>query len=218
MASPFFIIGPERSGTTLLRLILNAHSTLAVPEEMGYFGFDFLPGIDITRWENPDLSWEEYVQYVHNFLSNRTETLKDFDIRGLENTILETKESNLKHPYKVVLDEFAKLHRKQRWGEKTPNNVFFIDVLHQMFPEAKFIHIVRDPRSIVCSMNQDDFPWFSDDSVINALNWRKKARSAERLLEKHVPYQQRMLIRYEDLVTDPELSIRQVCRFLGEEF
>ncbi|MEL7357710.1 MAG: sulfotransferase [Cyanobacteria bacterium J06560_6] len=218
MPSPFFIIGTERSGTTLLRLILNTHSRLAVPEEVGYFGFDFSQTIDVTQWENPGLSWEEYEQYVHNFLSSRKETFKDFELQDLEDTILKNKEINLKKPYQTSLSQFARLHGKQRWGEKTPNNVFFVDILYQMFPKAKFIHIVRDPRSIVCSMNQDDFPWFSDDSVINALNWRKKFQAAKQLLEKNVPSEQRMLIRYEDLVANPEVSVKQICSFLNEAF
>jgi len=218
MTSPFFIIGPERSGTTLLRLILNAHSRLVVPEEIGYFGFTFLPNIDITQWNKPGMSQAEYCQFVHNFLAERKNRFKGVNVEELEKKILQTKRIDLRRPYKVALDEFSNLHNKKRWGEKTPNNVFFVDVIHQMFPAAKFIHIVRDPRSIVCSMNQDDFPWFSDDTAINALNWRKKNRAAKQLLEKHVPSNQKMLIRYEDLVANPELSVRQICDFLNEEF
>lgn len=67
MKSPIFIVGANRSGTTLLRLILNAHSRIAIPEEVVYFG-SFMAGVPIEKWRSPGLSEEAYSDFVHDFV------------------------------------------------------------------------------------------------------------------------------------------------------
>lgn len=217
MKSPIFILGANRSGTTLLRLILNAHSRIAIPEEVDYFNSNFAK-INIKKWKNPNVYLTQYHSLLSGFLSRNHETFKEIDTELLKSEAMKSNIIDFRQPYQMALEAWARHHGKQRWGEKTPGNLFYVDILFEMFPDAKFIHIVRDPRAVVHSMNEHDFSCFPEDSVINALNWRRIVSRGCELLEKFVPVSQRMTIRYEDLVTSPEEQIATICEFIDEPF
>ncbi len=215
MSSPIFIVGANRSGTTLLRLILNAHPNIGIPEEIIYFG-SFMAGVPIEKWRSPGLSEEAYQAFVINFIEEKCQVLDDIDHHAVCAQVLASKKRDFCHPYKTVLEAWAGAHGKQRWGEKTPGNLFYADILLQMFPDAKFIHLIRDPRAGVSSMMKTDF--FPDDIAFNAMSRRKFMRKGRAILEKSVPTAQRLLLRYEDIVTEPEVTIRAICNFIGETF
>ncbi len=215
MKSPIFIVGANRSGTTLLRLILNAHPNLAIPEEVVYFGSS-LAGVPIDRWRDPGLSKEAYTSFVMQFLDNNCQPLGDIDRDELLDMILEEGPADFRRPYQCVLEAWAGRQGKSRWGEKTPGNLFYADIIHEMFPDARFIHLVRDPRAGVSSMLGTSF--FPNDVVFNALGRAKFMTEGRVLLERHVPAEQRFLLRYEDIVAAPEPTIRALCDFLGEAF
>ncbi len=215
MESPIFIVGANRSGTTLLRLILNAHPHIGIPEEIIYFG-SFIAGVPIEQWRSPGLSEAAYTAFVTDFVEEKCKVLDSIDHKGVIDQILSSKERGFCFPYKTVLEAWAGAHEKQRWGEKTPGNLFYADILLQMFPDAKFIHLIRDPRAGVSSMMKTTF--FPDDIAFNAMSRRKFMRKGRAILEKSVPAAQRLLLRYEDIVTEPEVTIRAICNFVGEEF
>lgn len=215
MSSPIFIVGANRSGTTLLRLILNAHPNIGIPEEIIYFG-SFMAGVPIEKWRDPGLSEEEYKGFVTRFVEDKCGVLDHIDHQAIINEILSSEKRDFCHPYKTVLEAWAGAHKKQRWGEKTPGNLFYADILLQMFPDAKFIHLIRDPRAGVSSMMKTTF--FPKDIAFNAMSRRKFMRKGRAILEKSVPASQRLLLRYEDIVTEPEVTIRAICNFVGEDF
>jgi hypothetical protein len=214
-AAPFFIVGANRSGTTLLRLILNAHSRLAVPEEVVYFDSQ-IAGVPVERWRRPGLSSSDYAAFVRRFVHGCSRSLDGLDAASLIAEILEEGPPDFRRPYRAVLERWAERHGKARWGEKTPGNLFYADVIAEMFPQARFVHMVRDPRAVVSSMQRVSF--FPDDVAFNALTWRKHLTEGRALLEEHVPPARRLTLRYEYLVTDPEQAVRAVCDLLGERF
>lgn len=213
MEDPIFIVGANRSGTTLLRLILNAHSRIGIPEELVYFN-SHLAGVPLSQWESPDVSSVQYARFVADFLETNCAPL-DLDTEALRQEILQAPPS-LRHPYRVALEAWARRHGKERWGEKTPGNLFFVEVIREMFPTAQFVYLARDPRAGVHSMNNTDF--LSGGTVLNALNRYHYAVEGLALLERTVPPGQRMILRYEDLVAEPEETTRAICTFLGERF
>jgi hypothetical protein len=105
---------------------------------------------------------------------------------------------------------------KQRWAEKTPGNIDHIDYLFRLFPHAQFIHMIRDPRDVYCSVveKRRNDPKFDDqtaeqtarrwvDSVTRGAAWRgDRAHYLE--------------VRYEELVHEPVATMREVLQFLGE--
>jgi len=210
MPAPIFIVGANRSGTTLLRLLLNAHSAVAIPDEINYFyGFDWT--VSYHDWRAPSLSTTAYRGFVDRFLAANAPNVPGLDCSPLRDEILNGP-PDLRRPYMLLLEQWAALHGKPRWGEKTPGNIYHADLLIDMFPDALFVHVVRDPRGGVASMNRVSF--FPDDAVLNALNRHKVMTHGRAFLRRSVPVQQRTEVRYEDLVSDPRGTLRQLCGFL----
>jgi hypothetical protein len=214
-AAPIFIVGANRSGTTLLRLMLNAHSRLAVPEELRYFRSQYA-GVPIDAWRSPDLSPTTYETIMQDFVTEATTLHTELDGPTLLDSIMNGGAHDLRRPYQVVLDAWATLHGKVRWGEKTPGNLFYVDVLCEMFPNAYFLYVVRDPRAGVASMLKTDL--FPNDVVFNAMSRRKHFQVGERLLQQHVAPDHWMSIRYEDLTAAPEATLHRICALIGEQY
>ena len=159
---------------------------------------------------------DEYENFVRRFLHVSCRSLVGLDIGRLEDDLLSTAEFDLRKPFEAALRSWARLQGKRRWGEKTPGNLFYADVIYDMFPSARFVYLVRDPRAGVSSMQNVAF--FPHDVVFNAMNRRKHSTEGRSCLEKHVPSSQRMTVRYEDLVSDPRTTIERICSFLDEDY
>ncbi len=215
MGAPFFIVAASRSGTTMMRLLLNAHSKIGVPKEMAYFERCAIAGA-LNTWQNPGFKKGTYADFVRAFLNRRKIALEGIDLELLAEKILSDQTVNLERPIRLALDTWAEKEGKTIWGEKTPKNLFYVDKIHEMMPDARFIHIIRDPRAVVNSMNR--FARFVDDSVLNAFNWLQAADFGFRILQKSVPARLRLEIKYEDLVSDVEGTTRKICEFLKEPF
>lgn len=210
MPAPIFIVGANRSGTTLLRLLLNAHSAVAIPDEINYFyGFDWT--VSYSQWRSPSLSPAAYEAFVDRFLTTNAPNVPGLDCSALREEILGAP-ADLRCPYQLLLQRWAALHGKPRWGEKTPGNIYHADLLIDMFPDALFVHVVRDPRGGVASMNRVSF--FPDDAVLNALNRHKVMTHGRAFLRRAVPARQRTEVRYEDLVAAPRETLDRLCGFL----
>ncbi|HHP7237684.1 sulfotransferase family protein [Longibacter sp.] len=212
--SPIFIVGANRSGTTLLRLILNAHPRIGIPDEFIYLDAS-IADVPIDAWRAPGLSRAAYALFVDRFLENRKEVLSGVNLRALRDHILDGPR-DLRRPFRCALRAWARRHDADRWGEKTPGNLFYADVLVDMFPDARFVYIVRDPRAGVASMQRVSF--FSNDAVFNALSRRKYDIRGRAHLREAVPEAQRTRLRYEDLVRRPESEVRSLCAFLDEPY
>lgn len=213
---PVFIVGASRSGTTMLRLLLNAHSHVAIPNELSYFSS--VPESWLESWKEIPASASEYRQVIRQKLF-RKDIFNGCDIdpeRTLDRMIESADSLDLSAPYRIILEAYAEAEEKSRWGEKTPTNLFVCDVLIQMFPDCKFIHLVRDPRAVVRSAN--NFPELPNDTVINATNWLHFMKKGYQLLVDNVPSDQRRTIRYEDLTSDPETVATDICTFIDEPF
>jgi len=204
---PVFIVGAQRSGTTMLRLMLNAHRSFAVP-----FESDFLQPLNkgLVRKELAD---KQTVELALDALANEKFTSKG--------RIVEDKQAILAHQIGTyaellvaVFTEYAKSRGKPRWGIKTPSYQTQIDVLQELFPDARVVHIVRDGRDVLVSRRS--LPWGGDNTPELAHDWRWQVlmgRKLGRMLGSR--YKE---MRYEDLIQNPEASLRQLCEFLGETF
>lgn len=126
---PFFILGSQGSGSTLLRLMLDAHPALAVPPETG-----FMRLVTAHRWVP---FWE--------FGGQWTERL------GLTEEDLDRRLAEL---YGGMFADYAAREGKQRWGEKTPFHVWHVADMQRLFPDAAFVGIVRHPLSAIASMSR----------------------------------------------------------------
>jgi len=112
---------------------------------------------------------------------------------------------------------YAKQHGAVRWGDKTPTYTCHIDLLHRLFPTARFVHLVRDGRDVALSVLRTWGRRPHVDLVFAAHTWSRRVTEARRsagLLEPELYLE----LSYETLVLEPKAQLKRVCHFLGEDF
>jgi len=179
---------------------------------MKYFGLA-VSADHLHKWRAPALHPKDFEELITRWIEGRRHSFSEMGIDNVVATILDDA-STLRDPYLKAMNMWAQHYGKNRWGEKTPHNLFYVDVIAEMFPDAKFIFLVRDPRAVVRSMNNS--PFFSDNCVVNAHNWRTSISTGTHLLDKSVPEKQRILVHYEDLVNNTPLVLKRIVGFLDE--
>lgn len=101
---------------------------------------------------------------------------------------------------------------KTRYGEKTPQHTIYSETLIRWYPNARIIHLIRDPRDVVASLIK--MPWASDNVMINARDWVASIRAAERIADTH----NYLRVFYEEMVSDPVHEIGRICEFIDEPY
>ena len=208
--TPFFIVGFQRSGTTLLRLMLDNHPEVAVPLDTVGLWARYADRLDTY---GPLDRPAERARLVRDILAEERIRLWQ---AGLT---LEDVEAALIRPgWPGIMAAFnrayARKQGKSRWGDKDPGNMQRIQQLNAWFPEARFIHIIRDGRDACLSHRKQSFGY--DDVLECANGWREEVLWVRRmgaLLDGR--YHE---VRYEDLVREPEAELRRICGFLGLEW
>jgi len=208
MTPPLFVLGVRRSGTTLLRVMLDRHSELAVPDE-SYF-IPQLAGrdrgrLDLDRFED-DL--------------RRLPALRDWGVRAEDVRARLEPGATLADGLRAVYELYAEARGKRRWGDKTPMYMQHLRLLGRLFPDALYVHLVRDgrdaalsflamPRGIVTET------WGHPRTVAGfACQWRSEVVAA-RAIGKLVGSGRYLEVRYEALVAGPEGELRRICDFAG---
>lgn len=191
--SPIFIGGQRDSGTALIGDLLNHHPHIACGP-----GGTFIQDPAFVAWH--DRIQAEWSERIDRFGMGS----ESFD-RAMA----------------ALVDELFTRHQmrqgKPRWADKTPTNILRIDYLFHLFPHAQFIHVVRDPRDVYCSIHQhlesdnEESIWLKPKGY--ARDWRAAILAGEPWREQPDRYRE---ICYEDLVHDPEAVMRTVLAFLGE--
>lgn len=185
---PVFMVGAHRSGTTLLRLMLDHHPDISVPGE-----YDFLTEIMADRMVHPTGS--EYLQHVglhRGFLA------QSFDVDSRDS-------------YEALVRSFV-----HQLSERNPSRVF-VAVVHtgfselaRIWPEAKFIHLVRDPRDVAASAVK--LGWAGN--VYTGVRRWMTAESEWNKLSAIVSPTHRIAIQFEELISNLEPTLHQLCSFL----
>jgi len=198
VARPFFIVGCGRSGTTLLREMLNAHPRLGIPPECPFL-IDYLRAPQLVADKAARLLARE--PFVRDWNLGITEE----DLAGCS-TVPE------------VIGRFHSLYLERthgtRWGQKTPKFVRHLPLLSRAFEDAQFIHLVRDGRAVATSYLRAT--WGPTNLIAAAHYWRRNVLLGLRFA-KSAPGRC-LVVRYEDLVADPASEISRVLAFLDEPF
>jgi len=200
------VVGCPRSGTSLLAVMLDSHSQLAVPPET-----DFLVPATGLAGEGALLR-----QPLFDLITSTKQGVSTWADCGLDREVLRRRLEAIE-PFTVgdgvraFYALYAEQHGKPRCGDKKPHYVGALPAIGALLPEAHFVHIIRDPRDTILSWRGT---WFapSQDLAVLARGWlehvaagRRGARSVAHYLE----------VRYEKLVLDPERVLRRVCDFIG---
>lgn len=197
---PIFIGGVQRSGTTLMRVLLDAHPRICC---------------------GPELMVLPVVAEHYKFLAGRNRKVME----SYGNTVSDVQRSTRLFVEDLVAN-FRRTQGKPRWAEKTPQNMLYMVTLGEIFPDAKFITMVRDGRDVACSLLTMD--WTDQatgqkldyvDTMAGAARYWRDGVLRARNLATHPSLAGRVLeVRYEALVTDPAATMRRVLAFLGEQW
>lgn len=206
---PVIIGGCPRSGTTLLRTMLHCHPEVAIPRETRFV---------LESWQQRtkfgDLEDAANRHRLASWIFKRKES--QANRLGLDEK--EAVERLVAAPptlgslLATCFAMYAERNDKPRWGDKRPMYAARMSAIWDLFPNAQFIHVVRDPRACVASVRK--LGWYNGkiapalelwERSIHTVNaWRPKL-SANQLLE----------VKYEDLVTAPEATLTRVAAFAG---
>ncbi|MFC3984188.1 MULTISPECIES: sulfotransferase family protein [Streptosporangium] len=209
---PIFVVGCPRSGTTLLQLMLHSHPRIAIPPETRFMVAAYQRRLRFGDLNDPARR-RELADWVVGRRQSRFHELK-LDGEEVTRQIVEGPPT-LGSALGIVLRFYATQHGKPRWGDKRPSYFQNIDVLLRLFPDAQFVHLIRDGRDCVASLKE--MPWYNG-SVYSAVSAWAEAVDFARHGAPKLPEGSYHELRYEDLTAAPEAQLRRLCDFLGEDF
>jgi hypothetical protein len=209
-ANPLFIVGSYRSGTSLLRLILNSHSKIFIPEETRYIPY---LGSNIKGYGS--LESEESRKRLVNEIRKYLKRQKWDDIPSFYEINKEVQSYTYSEIIKSVSLSKCPINKKSKllyWGDKTPSYLMVFKYINELFPDAKFINVVRDGRDVCASVM--GLPISGARNVTSAaLEWNERILQGL-LMEKCLGSGRVLTIKYEDLVTKTDEVLHLVCSFL----
>lgn len=217
MKSPVFIVGCDRSGTTLLRLMLNQSPILHIPQESRFL---------VTLHKNRELYGDFTKSYQRWFFirdlqtnqaTSKTFTFPIFNltIEEAEATLAQAAPTDFIGASAAMFTASALKCNKQRWGDKTPHQIQHLPFLAQALPDAKFIHMIRDGRDVAVSIRKAG--WHDGNILEIAHYWKKQVetgRSASVLLGANRYFE----VYYEQLIEQPETTLKSLCSWLDIEY
>jgi hypothetical protein len=190
--SPLFLVGSERSGTTLLRLMLDHHPQIAFEKELDFVVTEVSDAGDLPPI-GPYLDWIAVAPGADGVVVDRSlpgylELVNDF--------LLQKQVSSGNKPYIG-----ATVHRN-------------FDRLRHLWPDARYIHLVRDPRDVARSVVQKGWA----GNVYQGAEFWLNAEMCWDVLVRLLPSGRSIDLRYEDLILRTREVLDQVCRFVGVEY
>ena len=187
-AGPIFVVGAPRSGTSMLHWALVQHENLWGSAESDFLR-PLVQGIDSAYESGTNLGGYHWLNKEN---VSKAEFIR-FIGQGIESL-------------------YCSRSGGLRWVDQTPQYVLNFSSLTAMFPRARFIHIVRDGRQVICSM-QEKFDW----SFVKAMNtWKQMVEAGNRISrEKRTNFLQ---IKYESVVRNPEALFRDIFEYIEEKY
>ena len=210
-SNPFFILASPRSGSTLLRTILSRNENVIIPPESD----DLIPTWIVQFMKNKKSQWEDVIRLLVELVQKKS-AMQYWNLTSPElleklNTIPKKDRSLHK-----ALETLYKMNHDSAtaWGDKTPYLIFALPYLEYLFPQAKYIYLVRDGRDVVRSIMNAR----KDATLKNsAERWVAASRMIQKIRRKGNNKNVR-IIRYEDLVINTEEVVQSICHFLSIEY
>lgn len=207
--NPLFIVGVGRSGTTLLSFILDNHSRIAIPHESHFF-LSYFKNLPLFGDLSQNVNRERLVRSIlGEFHLSLWEPRVEFGDINLANC------TSLSATIAEIYQVYARKRNKDIWGDKTPAYTAHIHVLHRLFPEARYIHLIRDGRDVARSIVRQ---YWGPNNFIEALRYWKETVSAACKMLDMLPHHQVLELRFEDFVVAPKRHLQQIMDFMGLEY
>lgn len=234
-AGPVFVVGSSRSGTTMMARILGRHPSVLTFNELHFFeqvwSGDRL-GEDLDAGEAVDIFSRLLAIQRNGYLSPGDPTRFRGEAAGALGTEAGSDAARFR-PGEVFGRFLA--HESEREGrtvacDHTPRNVFYLQEIHRTFPGARVVNMVRDPRGVMLSQKNKwkrrflgggSIPlreacraWINYHPITIAQLWKGSVRA----VDERPDGEPLLTVHFEDLLREPEVTVRRVCRFLGFEF
>jgi Sulfotransferase family len=206
---PIFIGACPRSGTTLLRSMLNTHPSVAIPRETR-----FLPAVWENRARWRDLDDTETRSRLAMLITDLSWTRADRLDTPIDELVkrLMAAPPTLGSILGTCFESYAQATGKRRWGDKRPMYARYLDGVFSLFPDAQFVNVIRDPRASVASMRK--LNWFGGAIGPGLDLWERSVRAVDPWRDV-LHSDQFTDVRYEDLVADPTTLLTGLAQFLG---
>jgi len=219
-SSPIFIVGAPRSGTTLFQYMLRSHPNISLPTGESHFFIPLLRNADsfgnLDEVKNIKKVLEAMYTQSADFLDTDIHGIS-FDIDRLANEFKQEGRNSIAAIISGLFEKNAKGEGKQRWGDKTPYYVLHMKTILTMFPNAQFIHLIRDGRDCALSMFDREHDFGVYNTFFAAKYWEiyiELGRQMGKELGNKIYHE----IRYEDLIDNPKKIMQGVCEFLNEPY
>ena len=208
---PFFIVGSGRSGSTLLRVILANHARISIPPETWFV-------LDLVRKfsANQPLTAKQQLEAIEMVTSHYRWPDLNIQTDELKGWVGLQEEPSLRGFLETIYQQYARREGKDVWGDKTPPYVNILPELSDLFPEARFIHLVRDGHDVSKSFQK--MGTYGPALYANASEWKKSINAFRSASARDSIKSRTIEIRYEQLVLDTVPTINRICDFIGIEF
>ena len=211
MSRPLILLGVSRSGTTLLRVVLDRSPGIAIPDESF-----FVPLLARRHGKTVDAK-----QFLDDIA--RIPGLRDWGVSVASLAPRIRSGMPIAEALAAIYEAYADAAGKPRWGDKTPMYMRHLALLDELFSDAQYVHLIRDGRDTALSflqMPEGTFTrtWAHPRTPAQfACLWRKEVAEA-RALGRRVGAMRYHEVRYEALVADPDTTVRGICAFAAIEF
>jgi len=209
---PIFILGNRRSGTTMLRLMLTSHPNIAVPPEGG-----FLVRLGWKYGNKEFCSSESILKLIDDlFKVDNTEDWQ-LDRDALTVHLEKLIPCNFSTIISAIYQEYIrqKFPGKVRWGDKTTWYLDYLPMINLYYPDAQFIHLIRDGRDVAASFKA--VPHLPSNVEQSAMEWAWCTRTIAQFGRTLAP-NRFTEVRYEALVQKPEEELNRICQFVHEPY
>lgn len=203
----FFVVGCERSGTTLLQAMLISDPSIVIPPETQFFTafskWQLLSGpIDVDR------NFEKLVKKIWTVEQAWGVETDETRFKAFARAAPRSREGL----FLALLAAYTEREGGDRIGEKSPVHTRCVGDIQTVFPKARFIHMIRDPRAVVLSLAK---MWARKRGGFHQYikRWRRAAQMHDAYAGQLTEDRYR-LVHYEDLVRNPEPTLRSICQFL----
>jgi hypothetical protein len=201
---PFFIVGCVRSGTTFLRNVLRRHPNLASPEETHFY-----------RWAEPFGT-----PAITRILSSNKTLIEHRERDGITEDrfkLMLYNSISRANLYQRYMHLYIKNNKPtaNRWFDKTPQNVYGAAMIASEFPQAKFIHIVRNPLDVVSSLKIGKV--IHIPQIVGACNYWTESIEIMKVIKRACP-KRVYEIKYENLTADFRVELSRILEFIEEEY
>ena len=222
-----FIIGNPRSGTSLLRIMMTSHPNVTIPPESGF----------VQWWYDKYKNWDEsnatdrkkIKEYLTDLRSSKKIETWTLNFNELYSLIKRKKPANYSELSKLVYIQYS----KQKYNSEPPefigdkNNYYLhhLPLLDEIFPKAKYLHIVRDGRDVACSYKKTQTlntsseyrPNLPTDISEIAEEWTKNNK---KILEFFSSFKKdrSYLLKFENLIKHTKEELKEICKFLNLDF